>query len=114
MAQCVTRKFADYLPEGKFTGFAQVNNDKTQSVEKHNKFSEYVFANNDQLQRFKPNIQTLARVAYLMFSVNRTSDWLNNRSPEELENLLSDARKDVSGIRKQFKQRKDEIKRRRI
>ena len=53
LAQYFTRKFADYLPEGKFTGLAQVDNDKTQSVEKHNKFGEYVFAYHDQLLTYK-------------------------------------------------------------
>ena len=114
LAQYVTKKFADYLPGGKFTGLTQVDRDKTNSVEKHNKFSEYVFAYYDQLLRFKPNIQTLASEAYVMFSVNRTSDWLNQKSPEDLENLLCHARKNVSSIQKQFKVRKDEIKRKQM
>ena len=92
----------------------QVDRDTTNSVEKHNKFSEYVFAYYDQLLRFKPNIQTLASEAYVMFSVNRTSDWLNQKSPEDLENLLCHARKNVSSIQKQFKVRKDEIKRKQM
>ena len=112
VTQYVTKKFSDYLPGGKFTGLEQVDRDKTNSVEKHNKFSEYVFAYYDQLLRFNPNIQTLASEPYVMFSVNRTSDWLNQKSPEELEKLLSDARKNVSSIQKQFKERKEEIKRR--
>lgn len=43
LAQYVSTKFRDYLPEEKFTGLWQKMYDKTQSVEKHNTFSEYVF-----------------------------------------------------------------------
>ena len=114
MAQYITEKFVDYFPEGKFTGLSQEAHDKLRSLEKHNKFSEYVFANYDQLLRFKPHIQTLASEAYVMFGVNRTTDWLNQKSTEDIKTHLSEAaRRDVPEVMKQFKLRKGEIKRRR-
>ena len=62
------------------------------------------FAYFDNLLRYKPHINTLTSEAYIAFAVNRTGDWLKEKSDEEVEILVAKARKE-GDLRKQFKQR---------
>lgn len=83
------------------------------SVPKHNKFSETIFGHLDRMLLEKPNISLIASEAYIMFSHNRTSQWLRNKSDEEKLVLLNDARKNAKVARAKFKERMQEIERRR-
>lgn len=110
ICQYISRKFKDYLPEGKYSQVSEEEIQVTESVEKHNKHCERVFAYYDQLLRFKPHISTLASEAYIMFSLNKTSAWLNNKSTEEIRKITEQSRRDVKRIRKKFKERQDVIR----
>ena len=72
LAAYVTKHFADSLPGGKYSTFTEEMYQKSKCVEKHNKYSEYVFGLYDQIIQVKPNISTLAAEAYIMFACNKT------------------------------------------
>ena len=65
--------------------FSETDRTITNSVVKHNKFAERVFAYTDQLLKFKPNISHIAQEAYIMFCLNGTAEWLAKKTPEERE-----------------------------
>ena len=110
LAKYVNRKFEDFLPGGIYSDPSDELKSKVGSVEKHNKFSERIFAYFDNLLRFKPHINTLASEAYITFSVNRTGELLSTKSEEESSALVEAARKEVSVIMKNFKERQENIK----
>ena len=66
----IRRKFEDFLPGGKYAETSPELKQKTASVEKHH----------DQLLRFKPNISTLATESYVLFTLNKTAQWLEGKS----------------------------------
>ena len=55
---------------------------ETVSVPTHNKFPEQVLGTLDALMKFRPAATTLTNKWYIMFSVNKTADWLKSL-PEE-------------------------------
>ena len=83
---------------------------ETCSVTKHNKFAERVFAYTDYLLRTKPNIKHLAQEAYVMFSLNRTVEWLETKSVEDARKLTQVAMKSVGKIREKFYERREAIR----
>ena len=113
LSKYVEQKFKDFLPGGLYSRPSDEQKSKAESVEKHNKFSERVFAYYDNLLRFKPHIQTLASEAYVAFTINKTGEWLNEKSSGEIKRLVSKARKEVHSLRLTFKRRKDIIMQRR-
>ena len=113
LCQYVTRKFAEFLPGGKFVNPSLELKESVKSVEKHKKFSERIFAYYDNLLKFKPHITTLASEAYVSFTINKTMEWLSSISAEEAGKLVAEARKSVTQLRKTFKMRRDIITARR-
>lgn len=105
LTKYVTKKFKDFLPGGDYSQPTEEMKTKMQSVEKHNKFSERVFAYFDNLLRYKPHINTLASEAYIAFSINKTGKWLKEQPDDKVVELVASARKEVSSIRKKFKHR---------
>jgi hypothetical protein len=65
---------------------------ETLSVPRHNKFPERVFALLDVLTRFRPVASTLCNEAYIMFSLNKTGEWLSSLTENERDNFLQQAR----------------------
>lgn len=106
------RVFTDDLEGGKWKNVRLDDKmrDDLVSVPKHNKFSETIFGHLDRMLREKPNISLIASEAYIMFSHNRK---LRNKSDEEKLVLLNDARKNAKVARAKFKERMQEIERRR-
>ena len=84
--------------------------ESSQSVAKHNKFPERVFTYLDQQMRTRPNTSLLVHEATIMFSLNKTGDWLKSLSSEETAKLISSARKRARHLRKLFKERSDLIR----
>ena len=107
-AQLAKHMFKDHLAGG-----VHVNLDpkdaKFASVPKSNKYAECVFGLLDHLITQKPNISTLASEAYLMYSQNRTSQWLNSKNQEDLNTLVRNARKSTEKSQQLFFKRKEEI-----
>ena len=79
--------------------------ESTLSVDKHNKHAERVFAYLDHLMKVRPNATLLANEATIMFSLNRTSEWLHQLPSNEVEKIISDARKKARIVQKKFQER---------
>ena len=103
--------FKDFLNGGAWRDSSETVRAKTQSVPKNNKFSESVFGHVDRILREKPNTTTIAKEAIVMFSHNKTLNWLEGHCSKDA--LLSAARKDVKNIRKEFKRRQTIIEEKR-
>ncbi|XP_072171738.1 uncharacterized protein [Diadema setosum] len=88
---------------------AECERETSKSVAKHNKFSERVFAYMDQLMKCRPNSTTLVHEATIMFSLNKTDEWLGGMSEEQTRNIISEARKKARTVHKNFKRRADLI-----
>ena len=58
---------------------------QTVSVRKTNTISERDFAQLDRLIREKPHSTMLSLEAHILFTNNKTSEWLHNKSKEELK-----------------------------
>ena len=72
------------------------------------------FALLDRFMGQKPNATYIALESMILFSQNKTSAWLRQKSEEEKERLLNAARK-LSKVHKQnFRKRTDEIKAKRL
>ena len=82
----------------------------TESVVKHNKFAERVFAYTDQLLRFKPNITHIAQEAYIMFCLNETGKWLQQKDTEERIEKIDNARKAAPKLQELYQERRRDIK----
>ena len=114
MSELLTRMIIDHLPEGTHW---DPNDEKltcTSSVMKHNKLPEFVFGQLDQLFRYRPNATLLTNEAFLMYSHNKTRDWLNRLDETERNTLIYECKKEGKEIRKQFKVRLQEIEAKRL
>lgn len=108
----VLHVYKDHLPNGRYESFTEELSQATKSVDKHNSYSERLFAYMDQILKSKPNISTLAIEAYTLFLMNKTSTWIM-RNSENTEVLISEARRSVIDERELFSRRKAEIQRQR-
>ena len=85
LAKLAQKLYADQLPGGRYEA-AKVTEEmrqETQGTAKHNKFCETIFAYYDQLLRTRPHISTICAEASLMFSYNKTVEWLEAKSEED-------------------------------
>ena len=82
---------------------------QTVSVRKTNTISERDFAQLDRLIREKPHSTMLSLEAHILFSNNKTSEWLHNKSKEELKKLMETARKVCPEHKRKFKERLADI-----
>jgi len=103
------RLFKDHLEGEIWANPADEIRDKTMATPTHNKFSETVFGVLDRILREKPNVTLIAAESYILFCHNRTLTWIESKSKEEKEDLLTKARKDVKKMRKKFAERKKDI-----
>ena len=76
---------------------------ETISVMKTNTISERDFAKLDWLLREKPHATILSLEAHILFSNNKTKEWLESKSPEEFKSLMETARKSVPKHKQKFK-----------
>lgn len=67
------------------------------------------FAILDWLMQQKPNANTIALEAMIMYSQNKTGAWLQKKSEEEQGKLLQAARNLVPIVKEKFKSRRQEI-----
>lgn len=85
------RLFKDHLPGGCWENVTEDMKEKSRGTSQHNKFAESVFGYLDQLMRKNPNMSILASEAYIMFTSNKTKQWLDAKSEEEKKYLVEDA-----------------------
>lgn len=106
----IQRLLLDHLPGGKFHNVSDPQIIlETKSVPKTNVSPERDFAVLDRLISQKPNATHIALESILLFSKNKTTDWLQSKTPEEKEKLLAAARKLTSVQRSNYHKRRDEI-----
>ena len=114
MSELLNRMVADHLPGGAFLNPSEQVIAETKSAMKHNKLPEFIFGQLDQLLRYRPNATLLTNEAYLMYSHNKTREWLSNLNEDERQKLISNARVEGKVIRNQFKVRLREIEAKRL
>ena len=111
------RLLIDHLPGGEFFKF-DVSDPmiiaETLSVPKTNVSPERDFAILDRLMSQKPNATCIALESLLLFSHNKTSEWLYSKTSEERERLLQAARKLTTVHRKNLVIRREEIEKKRM
>ena len=76
---------------------------QTTSVKPTNTISERDFAQLDRLLREKPNASMIALEAHILFSNNKTSEWLRTKSSEERSVLFEKARKNAPYHRQKYR-----------
>lgn len=86
----IGRLLIDHLPGGEFHNVTDpVIFLETKSVPKANLNPERDFAVLDRLMSQKPNATYIALESLLLYSHNKTSAWLQLKSPDEREKLLA-------------------------
>ena len=111
----IQRLLLDHLPGGQFHDVSDPEViTETKSVPKTNVTPERDFAVLDRLISEKPNATYIALESMLLFSRNKTTDWLQLKPPEEKEKLLQAARKLTSTQRAIFHKRREEIEEKRL
>lgn len=111
----IQRQLVDCLPGGKFHELSAVENLRQQSttVKATNIVSERDFASLDRLQREKPNANTVALEGMILFSSNKTLQWLESLPEEKKHMVMESARKNAPDALQRYQERKCEIKRQR-
>ena len=97
------RMLRDHLLEGKYSGMMPQDQPAMQSVIPHNKLPEFVFGQLDFLVRYRPNASALVNESFLMYSMNKTGEWLRMLGENEKEALLVSVRKEEQTYREKFK-----------
>ena len=87
--------------------------EETAGVPVHNNLCKTVFARADFLLHDKPNISTIAMESYVMFSLNKTSEWLNGKDKQQQEEIMRESYKEVKHVRERYLKRKEELAKRR-
>ncbi|CAG2223042.1 unnamed protein product [Mytilus edulis] len=76
-------KVADHLEDGQFSGNHETDREQFSSVLPHNKLPERVFGQLDWLLRHRPNASKIANEAHIMYNMNRTANWLQQKDDEK-------------------------------
>lgn len=70
---------------------------------------EFLFGQLDFLLKYRPNASVLCNEAYLMYSHNKTKEWLNTLDDTTREQYLNECRKESKGLREKCHARLKEI-----
>ena len=101
----------DHLPSGKYD-VDTTPSQETASVPPTNVAPERDFAVLDRILREKPNASLVALESLILYSHNKTSQWLQEQKAEDKERLIKAARALAPSIKAKFKARQEEIQRR--
>ena len=104
----------DQLPGGLYYVSNTDLVEDTLSVIPHNKLPERAFGMLDFMVRHRPNATILTNEAFVTFSFNKTSDWLDRLPRAKRDKILNDARKHGREAKQKFKHRCLEIERKRF
>ena len=103
------RLLHDFLSEGPLSEPSDSLLEETKSVPKSNTVSERDFAKLDRYLLEKPNASTLALESLVLFSNNKTSEWLKQKTEKEQKAILEKAHAMVPEFRKCLKERRQTI-----
>ena len=104
------RLLADHLPGGQFAVMTDEKRQCTESVVKHNKVAEEMFAQLDRLLRLKPNATITTHEAQIMYAKNATSEWLECKSKEDQSTIIKASYGQTKKLLQRAKIIKDEIR----
>lgn len=112
----VSNALKEHLPGGTYSNPSEKLKEQSKSVVPHNKMSERVFGMLDNFISFRPNASTITNEAFIMFSFNKTAEWLNTLPEGEKNKMISKSISEGRELRTQFKERCNDIveKRRQI
>ena len=115
----IERQLSDILPGGHLNentdgGDGPQLRKESKTVHPTNIISERDFANFDRLKREKPNANIVALEGLILFSNNKTVNWLNEMECEKKTEIIKIARENAPSILQQFKIRKEQIKQKHI
>jgi E1A/CREB-binding protein len=109
------RLVIDHLPGGEFHTIKDpAIAEEIKCVPTTNVAPERDFAVLDRLLSEKPNATYIALESLLLFSQNKTSDWLLSKTEQEKERLFSAARSLTSVHKANFRKRREEMKKKRL
>ena len=83
----IKRTVPEHLPSGKYWEASDDVRQYTKSTTKHNKNPERIFGQLDFLVHHRPNVSTLSNEAILMFTYNKTANYLKSLPKKDLDNL---------------------------
>jgi E1A/CREB-binding protein len=101
----VSNAFKEHLPGGKYSNPSETLKEKSKAVIPHNKICERVFVMLDNFISFRPNASTITNEAFIMFSFNKTSEWLDSLPEEEKNKILTMSVSEGRELRKTFQDR---------
>ena len=108
------RLLVDHLPGGVHDKPSEEKRCQTQSVPKTNTVSERDFAQLDRFLREKSNATTVALESLILFSNNKTREWLQQKGDEQKAKIFASARKMAPKLRKQYQERRKAIQQHRV
>ncbi|XP_065182489.1 uncharacterized protein LOC135813316 [Sycon ciliatum] len=108
-ARYTSNLLSDHLPGGAFHKPDEATRVQTASVSNTNVVSERDFAQLDRLIREKLNSRTIALEGMIMFSNNKTAEWLTSKPAQEQAEILQMARQTAPAMQEAFRKRQKEI-----
>ncbi|XP_066922613.1 uncharacterized protein [Clytia hemisphaerica] len=105
----VRSQLKDQLPGGKYFQPSEKIVKETTNCPRHNLAPERAFASLDRILSMKPNMTTLAVAGAIMYSQNKTNDWLLSKSEEEIKFLIAMARKNKRKLIKENRSKRAKI-----
>ena len=107
----LNRMTKDFLPGGSFYNMKHDNSTRAQTstTPRHNKLPERIFRYLGFLMDMRPNSADLTNEAQVMFLLNKTSEFVNSKTKQELDKLITETRRDERKYREKAKQRQQEI-----
>ena len=92
----------EFLPGGEFENL-EANDVK--GVPTHNKFPERMSGYWKMLMNYMPNVGALTAEAFMLFALNNMYEWIKAKGDEERHAIIRQCQKDVSMLRKKYKER---------
>ncbi|XP_077869048.1 uncharacterized protein LOC144360010 [Saccoglossus kowalevskii] len=108
------RQCDDQLPGGKYWNMKNEEQASVAAVPTTNVAGERDFAILDLLVRIKPAATTLCYETLIMWSNNKTREWLDNKDPIEKEKLMADARRTAPSYKEKYQRRMKVIQERKL
>jgi E1A/CREB-binding protein len=105
MLLILERQAKDQLPGRRYWNLNEQVCSRLSAVPTTNTVSERDFAQLDMLMRSKPSAAVTTFEAIIMWSNNKTSDWLNSLSPEEQAKVINEARVSTPEFQKSIKEK---------
>eukprot|EP00117_Sycon_ciliatum_P016348 scpid108697/ scgid15810/ len=105
----MTHLLPEHFPGGAHHTHSQEMQQQTASVRKTSVSAERDFSQLDRFLREKPNVRTVSLEGMGTFSNNRTAHWLISKPEKEQAEILAQARRTASALRRLCGERKKEI-----